>query len=135
QRRTVLTTGSRDWQATTLRQHRQAIQVAPDGDFRPPPGITVGHEHSQGRWRGNDRLREFVRLLAERGTPPWRPEAAVRLAAATGMTSGEAAYLFGGMPEVQAYQASLPTAQQRTALGLSSPQAKAAKATFAALQP
>jgi hypothetical protein len=51
------------------------------------------------------------------------------------MSGAEAAYLLATLPDIQSYKSSTMSAEQRTAVGLSAPQARAAKAAFAGLRP
>jgi hypothetical protein len=99
---------------------RDVLQIAPDGDFTLPDGLTLRAEaRPSGRLAG-DRLRTFLRLLAERGPVPWRPAAAGELSAATGMSRAEAALLLAGLPAM----ADLLTPRQRATLGLTAAEAK-----------
>ncbi|BCJ45940.1 hypothetical protein GCM10010168_56400 [Actinoplanes ianthinogenes] len=98
---------------------RGMIQVAPDGVFSLPEGVTVHAEaRPTGRLSGT-RLTAFLALLAERGPVPWRPAAAEGLAAATGMGRGEAVLLLAGLPGMAAADTPYLTAEQRATLGIS----------------
>ncbi|MEU8283879.1 hypothetical protein AB0C01_06025 [Micromonospora sp. NPDC048905] len=106
---------------------RTAVQLSPDGRFIPPAGATVEAETVAAGWRGADRIREFCRLLTERGPAPWRAEYVDDLAHRTGMTRAEAALLLAGLPGIDDWQANFLTADQRRALGVNNTQARTAR--------
>ncbi|BCY07147.1 hypothetical protein [Actinoplanes sp. L3-i22] len=109
--------GSAGWRRT-------GIQVAPDGEFGLPAEMTVRGSFRPGGRLAGDRLREFLRLLADRGPAPWRPAAAAELVAATGMARSEAVLLLAGLPGIARAEADFLTPVQRRLLGLASAQAK-----------
>ncbi|GAA4601007.1 hypothetical protein BJY16_003728 [Actinoplanes octamycinicus] len=110
---------------------RDIVQVAPDGVFPEPAGLTVRTQTPLTGRFGGDRLRGFLALLAERGPAPWRPAAADELAAATGMTRATAVLLLAGLPGA-ALRDGLG-AQQRARIGLTAAHAKAARITLTQL--
>ncbi|GAA2580381.1 hypothetical protein GCM10010435_67120 [Winogradskya consettensis] len=112
---------------------QDAVQVSPTGVFTLPPDLTVRNEVRPGGRLGGARLTAFCTLLAERGPAPWRPEAAEALAAATGMTRAEATLLLAGLPGIQVWEANFLTPEQRATLGLTSAQAKVARAALVKL--
>ncbi|MGC4812224.1 hypothetical protein ACLQ29_17010 [Micromonospora sp. DT228] len=116
------------WYAGNNKQWRRtAVQMAPDGRFTPPPGAILEAETVAAGWRGADRIREFCRLLGERGPAPWRAEHVDDLVRHTGMTRGEATLLLAGLPGIDDWQANFLTADQRRILGLNSTQARTAR--------
>ncbi|BCY07150.1 hypothetical protein [Actinoplanes sp. L3-i22] len=109
---------------------RAAIQIAPDGDFGLPEGLTVESEARSGGRLAGARLTAFLDRLAERGPAPWRPEAVTGLTAATGMSRAEAAMLLAGLPAIHKWEANFLTAAQRGTLGLNAAQAKVGRAAL-----
>ncbi|GLW89333.1 hypothetical protein [Actinokineospora globicatena] len=107
--------------ATTLQHTRDP------GRFDLPAGWTLRDGQEIPSTIGREWIGEFLRLLDREGAAPWRPEAVPALVEATGMGTAEAAYLLGGLPGVDQWQATFISAQDRALLGLSIPEAKAAR--------
>ncbi|MBM2622019.1 hypothetical protein JIG36_41605 [Actinoplanes sp. LDG1-06] len=106
---------------------RNAVQFSPDAVFTTPEGTNVREEARPSR---RLQVLAFVALLAERGPAPWRPEAAEQLAAATGMTRGEAVLLLAGLPGIAKWETNFLTTGQRTTLGLTAAHAKVGRASL-----
>jgi len=115
--------------------NRLALQVAPDGAFTLPEGVTLRDESRAGGRLAGDRVRAFCALLGERGPAPWRPAAVEALAGATGMTRAEATLLLAGLPGIAAWESTFLTTEQRTVLGLTAAHAKVARAALREVPP
>ncbi|WP_436521034.1 hypothetical protein [Actinoplanes sp. HUAS TT8] len=107
---------------------RPGIQVAADGEFGLPDGMTVRDSFRPSGRLAGDRLREFLRVLAARGPAPWRPAAAEALVTATGMARSEAVLMLAGLPGIAMWEANFLTPVQRKLLGLTPAQAGVGRA-------
>lgn len=104
------------------------LEHAPSGAFAPLAGLMIDSEvRSPSGWGGEERIRALVAAARERGTWTWDPAAVELLVERTGLTRPEAALLLGGMPNVDAYQATFLSKDARAIMGLKTTEASAAR--------
>lgn len=111
------------WQATPL----TVLEYAPGGAFRPLPGLSHRTElRGSPSALGDAAAAELAAAIAA-GTTSWRGDAAARIAAATGLTPSEAAFLWAGMPNANHTGANFLAKELREQMGLKATQAAVAR--------
>ncbi len=101
----------------------RVLEYAPDGVFKPPPGGLQPDPDRRGVARAP---LDVAALLAATGTS-WSEAAAARLAGATGLSTGEAALLWAGCPNLNRASANFLDKALRETLGLKAKQAAVAR--------
>jgi hypothetical protein len=104
----------------------QILEYAPDGTFK---ALAPFHYTNEQRGRAaitSDDLAAVTAAVAA-GTTSWRNEVADKLAAATGLTPSEAAFLWAGCPNANNHSVSFLAKELREQLGLKATQAALAR--------
>ena len=101
----------------------RVLEYAPDGAFKPPPaGRIYDEQRTIGIGLPVEAASELEAAIAA-GTTSWSPDAAERIAKATGLSSSAAAYLWAGMPNIHDRSANFLDKELREKIGLKSTQA------------
>ncbi|MDB4960729.1 MAG: hypothetical protein JWP01_728 [Myxococcales bacterium] len=104
----------------------QVLEYAPDGAFQPLPGLTIDQELRGRPGLGADDARTLLAAIAD-GKTSWSEEAPDRLAALTGLTRSESAFLWAGCPNASDQSANFLDKDLREQLGLKAAQAQIAR--------
>jgi hypothetical protein len=99
------------------------VEYAPSGEFKPLVGLIIDSELRGLAGVAAPELRAAVTA----GKTSWSPEIADRLAAATGLTTSEAAFLWAGSPCANDHGANFLDKDLRETLGLKAVQAALAR--------
>ncbi len=110
------------------------LEAAPAGRFEPLPGATLSDERTlDDRPWSPERIRAFCQLLRERGPSPFSEEVVEELVRRTGLTRAEAALLWAGLPELEAYGHDSLGKERRAVLGLKVAEANMARGALKAM--
>jgi hypothetical protein len=117
------------WQGSSLR----VLEYAPSGTFAALPGLSITDE-TRGVASGpsSDDIATLATAI-DAGQTSWSPEAAGRLARATGLTPSEATFLWAGSPNASDHSANFLPKELREQLGLKATQAAIARDGLAAI--
>lgn len=112
----------------------RVLEYAPSGTFRALPGVTQTNEHRGTAGLSADAVPALLAAVAS-GQTSWSEAAAVRLAAATGLTPSEATFVWAGAPNANDRSANFLPKELREQLGLKAAQAAIARDAFNAIAP
>lgn len=116
----------------------ELLEVATDGRFRLPPGVTIATDGAERAFTTVDDtewVETFLKLLEEKSTRPFVPAAAARLAERTGLTRNEATLVLASLPRLHKYESDFLGKELREKLGLKAGDAKVAREGLKAIPP
>lgn len=105
----------------------RAVEHCPGADFGPIEDLAIEEDRRPGGRAEARFLTAFLRLVAEHGPVPWRPESVDRLVELTGIGHAEAALLLAGLPGMASWEANFLDKPVRDLLGISAADARVAR--------
>lgn len=111
------------------------VEYAPDGVWRGLPGLQPVETWTGGGPLSPDEIAAVIAAAARPETSSWTDDGPAQLAAATGITASEAAFLLAGCPNATNRSANFLPKERREAMGLKAAQAALARDALTALAP
>lgn len=104
------------------------VEIALSGSFKPlAKGKISFEQRTMESLTGSERIRQFVALARERGQLSWDESAIELLVDKTGLTRGEAALLWAGLPNLNSWDRDFISKELREEMGLKVTEAERAK--------
>lgn len=104
------------------------VEIALSGSFKPlAKGKIQSEQRTTESLTGSERIRQFVALARERGQLHWDESVLELLVEKTGLTRGEAALLWAGLPNLNSWDRDFISKELREEMGLKVTEAERAK--------